>query len=244
MAPLREQRSIWDHNSINLKDVKSVNSWDVIKNTQIRCSRPCALHWVGSGWRKNHCHQNICSHCHFGKKMNNPCTFLRKKQSDCGGVILCRDIKSVFLVSTSVHLGSWSNYQRPALAVPFAFSWNSYDTVITKDQTRSIFKELINHFLPRLVVWSSSSLPWALWWWVRSDIDSGSTKERSYIQRQDIFQRWYDMTRYLLKSYLPWYRNVVLFWRRLYKYYFLLPVVLLIKNNTYQILFIPIIFQQ
>ena len=53
---------------------------------------------------------------------------------------MCRDIKSVFLESTSVHLGSWSNYLRPALAVPFAFSWNSYDTVITKDQTRSIFK--------------------------------------------------------------------------------------------------------
>ena len=72
----------------------------------------------------------------------------------------------------------------------------------------------------RLAVWCSSSLPWALWWWVRSDGDSGSTKERSYIQRQDIFQWWYDMTRCLLKYYLPWYGTVFVLEKTL-KYYFL-----------------------
>ena len=92
----------------------------------------------------------------------------------------------------------------------------------------------------RLAVWYSSSLPWALWWWVRSDVDSGSTKERSYIQRQDIFQRWYDMTRCLLKSYLPWHGTVYFVSRRLLSTSSFNQNTLLIINNRYQVLFIPI----
>ena len=129
-----------------------------------------------------------------------------------------------------------SNYQWPAFAVPFQFFFGNDMT--SKSRNAWPIKNL---FFFRLAVWCSSSLPWALWWWVQSDVNSGAAPKMDHTFSDKISfnddMLWPDV--YLILPVPIWdcCQSYLLFWRRLKSTISSHQLLLPIKNNRYQILF-------